>query len=419
MRNYPDFIEAFLESVSSMGVPERYKIWSAISIVAGALERKVWLMHKDYTLYPNLFVVIVGGPGVGKSTVASRAVKILSGVPGIAFSGNKINEASFLDELTEIGEWKKFEFEGQKYSHSACFLFASEAATSFAEMYPGSSIAGTLTDLFNCGDEEGWSEKRGFTKRTKKEGRVTILNPCINMLACTTSTWLTSKMLTKEEVLGGFGARIIIVNHKGSVVRDNIWKDPTVKSHMENKELVNDLLHISKLKGPFELSASWREAYKELGDAHQKNRNETPVSDIMESVAERKMTQAAKVSMILSASRQSSLVVEADDFIKAWQLLTALEDNIADAYSGLVEDPENKVATEIFNYIQKKKLRIFTRKKMIADFKPKYSMKQITKALSDLVSYRQIEFILFDDHGRGMQEQTFKVTASEHVTEVP
>lgn len=418
MRNYPDFIEAFLQSNSTMGVPERYKVWSAISIVAGALERKVWVVHEHFTIYPNLYVILIGMPGVGKSTAAEKAADILADVVGISFMGNRINEASFLNRLEKTSEWKKFHFEGKAYPHSACFLFASEAATSFAEMFPGSGITRTLTDLFNCGPQ-GWSIIRGFEKETVKKGIQMICNPCINILACTTATWFTSKMVTKDDALGGFGSRLIVVNHKGSEDRDNTWRDPSVQSHRVNKNLVQELSHINNLKGPFSPSAGWKEAYKEISDRYQEYRKENLTSEIMASVAQRKQTQAVKVSMVLAASRGDSLVLEADDFIRAWELLSGLEDNIEDAYSGIIEDPENKVAVEILEYVRKKKLLVFTRNKIISTFKPKYPTKQISKAIAELIGSKHLEHVLFDERGRGMQEQTFKVTASEHVAEVP
>lgn len=415
MRNYPDFIEAFLQSNSTMGVPERYKVWSAISIVAGALERKVWVVHEHFTLYPNLYVVLIGSPGIGKSTAAEKAADILANVVGISFMGNRINEASFLNRLEKTSEWKQFHLEGKTYPHSACFLFASEAATSFSEMYPGSGITHTLTDLFNCGPQ-GWSTIRGFEKETVKKGIQMICNPCINILACTTSTWFTSKMVTKEDALGGFGSRLIVVNHKGTEIRDNTWRDPSMKSHGTNKNLVQELSHINSIKGPFVPTDGWREAYKEISDRYQQHRNELLTSEIMTSVAQRKQTQAVKVSMILAASRSDSLTLEADDFIKAWELLTGLEDNIEDAYSGIIEDPENKVAKEILDFLHKKKLTEFTRAHIVDVFRAKHGTKKISKALEEMASGGLIKHSVYDIHGRGHTQLTYKL---EHVTEVP
>ena len=49
--------------------PEIYRKWSGISLVAGAMERKVWVKTGMNRTYCNLYVLLVGPSGTGKFIV--------------------------------------------------------------------------------------------------------------------------------------------------------------------------------------------------------------------------------------------------------------------------------------------------------------------------------------------------------------
>lgn len=61
-----DWIGAYCAHTEGLPSPEIFRLWSAISCVAGALERRVWLRARQKDTYPNLFVLLVGPPGSGK-----------------------------------------------------------------------------------------------------------------------------------------------------------------------------------------------------------------------------------------------------------------------------------------------------------------------------------------------------------------
>ena len=75
-----DWIDTFMASTEGTYSPRRFRLWSAISTIAGALERRVYTKGK-LTTYPNLFVALAGGSGNGKTVGAMHARDFWAGLP--------------------------------------------------------------------------------------------------------------------------------------------------------------------------------------------------------------------------------------------------------------------------------------------------------------------------------------------------
>jgi Cdc6-like AAA superfamily ATPase len=67
-RNFGDLIEdGIVGTTRDSKVPEIWRRWAGISMVAGALGKRVWYDYGAFHLRPNMFIIIVGGPGTGKT----------------------------------------------------------------------------------------------------------------------------------------------------------------------------------------------------------------------------------------------------------------------------------------------------------------------------------------------------------------
>lgn len=77
----PYWIREFLSYTEGIPSPYIYRKWAAITALSGALERRAYLWTTKRLLFPNLFVLLVGPPGVGKSA-AIEEVQDLWGKAG-------------------------------------------------------------------------------------------------------------------------------------------------------------------------------------------------------------------------------------------------------------------------------------------------------------------------------------------------
>lgn len=361
MRKTANFLDAFMEWTQYVETAEKYLRWGAISIISGALERKCWITHPGSNLifYPNQYIFLVGNSGVArKSTAATIAQELLSHVPGICFLPERITAASLFDELQYIGAKKTYKYKEKIFPHSAGFLYGSEAAQSFHQ--DENSAITILTDLYDCGKLKGWSTTIGNEEATRVGGRKRIYNPCINMLMCTTKSWLRTKIV-KEDIKGGFTGRILFVTHEGPAERIVTWanKDMVTPEDYEQRheELIHDLTEISNLTGPFKMTSDFGAAYDhtaaDLRDFIIKNPDH-----LLDGYYGRKLSHLLKLSMVASVAESNSMVINVKHFRQAQDWLDEIEPAMLKAFldnrSILPMPPEDQIQ-EVIGFLRNKR----------------------------------------------------------------
>ncbi len=100
-----DFIEDFVEATDNGLSPERFRRWAALSIVSVLLDRRVWTSTLGgVPIYPNLFIMLVAKPGVGKSTAIAPARTLLETQPHVRIAPSSVTYEAFIKLLSERGE---------------------------------------------------------------------------------------------------------------------------------------------------------------------------------------------------------------------------------------------------------------------------------------------------------------------------
>jgi F0F1-type ATP synthase gamma subunit len=101
-----------------------------------------------------------------------------------------------------------------------------------------------------------WDSRQGaFKKVTKGSGVDHVENPWINMIACTTPSWIAGNF-PDYVIGGGFTSRCLFVYTEE---KEKFVAYPSLSVPLDQKEtataLVQDLEHIATLAGPYKLSA--------------------------------------------------------------------------------------------------------------------------------------------------------------------
>lgn len=315
-RHFKDFLEAYQHYTDDNFVPENFNTWCGISAVAGALERKVWLPWSDtLSYYPNLYILMVALPGVGKSTALNKSVGLLQEMNlakgSMQLVPSQVTEAKFIELM---GTQTSFQHGTSLHNQSAGYYFASEASNSLRNVY-GDFIA-CLTDFYDCPPH--------WEKATLKDDKITLKNLCLNLIAGSTFEYL-SKLVTAEQVMGGFASRLIYVVHDAKGVKEqefqsgmNGGNSPARKDF--RRKLVEDLRDIHSMVGPFSGSPEFGAAWKAWNFKFEKERQEIG-SEKLQSLMARVNTNALKLSMILSASESSERRLELHHWEKALAIL--------------------------------------------------------------------------------------------------
>jgi len=339
-RHFNSFIEGFLEYTEALPSPKVWKRWAAISAVAGALERKVWVRIRKSPLYPHMYIVLTGPPGVGKSEVTSLVErlwrKLGSGLDsGHYVASTSLTSASLKDDLRDAE--RRIIRIGETPSHVTfnTLLVCANELTSFLNSYDAAFI-GTLTDIY---DSKPFAERRRYGKDTTFK----IDAPQINILAGTTPSYL-SDLLPEGAWDQGFTSRTNFI-YSGEPVKSLLFSD--LEDHNEKMEelLLSDLKKIGKLYG----RCTWEpEAQEAITAWDWKGGEPKPTHPKLLHYNTRRTVHLAKLCMISCASRGDSLSISLDDFELARDWLIDSESRMPDIFKAMRSGGEEKAVREVW-----------------------------------------------------------------------
>ena len=262
-RKLKSWLKGLKNYVEDTESPRQFWLWSGISTIASALQRKCWLPFGIETCYPNLYVLIVGPPASRKAAPVSLSKNLLTTIE-IPVSKDSSSKRDFTKELAETGKTELYDFNGRRYSQCSITVISKEMSSLLA-VNPKEMIE-VLTDLYDSHDKWHYG--------TSGQGDDILFNVCCNGLIATTPTWFSAN-LPQEAIGGGFTSRFVIV------YGDRVYKRvprPVITSAQEKlyDSLVNDLAHISRLVGEFSWAKESQVIYdKWYGGIDEKLKNVT------------------------------------------------------------------------------------------------------------------------------------------------
>lgn len=371
-RRYPNWLAAYERYTSATEAPADFHFWTGVATIAGALRRCVWIDEKVFVWFPNFYIVLVGPPGVAtKSTTLDLGMRLLEAVPEVVFGPPSATWQALTQTMADAKmtvEWRDPET-GEIKDRAACpvTIAAPELGTFLKVGAEG--FIDVLTDLW-----DGKQSVRAWTHKTKTSGSVVIENPWINLLGCTTPSWI-QETVRPEMIGGGFFSRVIFVygaTKQTLIPYPSLAIRPADFDHLQTG-LTEDLLEIAKLRGPFSFTPAARDYGAEWYFKHWGNVPSHMVSSRYEGYRARKQTHIHKLAMVLSAAERDDLVIDTHHLTEAERFLTLAEHSMNLVYEsvGVVDEarrireitglltnyastyPDGIPASDIFRILQK------------------------------------------------------------------
>lgn len=341
-RELDDWLNEFTLNTQWGEAPQRVYFWVGVATIAAALRRRCWIDMGTFQWMPNLYTLIVAPPGiVAKSTSADLGMGLLRNVPGINFGPHTLTWQSAYDAFAEVGE--SFDVgPNLQITQSALVINSSEFGTTL-----NPSDVEMIDQLVHIWDG------REMSKRTRKDGLLIIPTPCLNLIACTTPSWIAENV-PQYLIGGGLTSRMLFVY---ADKKERYIAYPSKHLPLDYRErqgkLVRDLTRISQLIGEFKLTLEayqWGTAWYE--DFHK---TQAPKLDktLIGGYIARKQTLVHKVAMCLSASRSDSLVITLDDLQRAEAYITRLEEHMPYVYSKIGMTKESNAAETILAFLER------------------------------------------------------------------
>ena len=327
-----DFVEGFLDLTDGIAAPEVYRLWAAISCVAAAMERRVWIETSQGSMYPNLYVMLVGAPGVGKDRPMNYVEKIFDDVPSLRMAPHSMTAASMLDDFDTVHRTVVREGKLVAEYHSMMVL-----ANEFAVFCPGYELdfLGRLNYIY-----DNPRRLRVTRKYLKKE--VNITHPQLNILAGA-QPGLLATMLPEEAWSSGTMSRMIMIYAaQGPKVDIFGTRTESVDLYAALRAKVTEL---SKLYGRM-----WweKDAARTLNDWHMSNGPPTPTHSKLTYYCNRRTTlHAPKLAMVSAASRGNELRITRIDVERAIAWLVQAESLMPDIFREMVGKSDGEVLREL------------------------------------------------------------------------
>lgn len=319
-----NWIKTYMHYSSPSEAPNKMHFWVAVSTIAGALRRRVWIDQGHFQWTPNFYIIFVAPPGiVSKSTTLSIGMNLLKQIDGVKFGPDAVTWQSLIQSLSEANELV-LQPDGT-YLGMSCVTIASSELGTFLNPNDTEMIT-VLTDL--------WDGKLGvWEKRTKTQGSDRIENPWINMAACTTPGWIAASF-PELAVGGGFTSRCVFVyaQQKRQLVAYPRTVLPPEFKEME-RQLVHDLECISLLSGEFVLSPQAIQWGEDWYANHHRDKPKHLDNDRFAGYLSRKQTHIHKLAMVLSASEKDDLIITSENLSFAAEIVTALEADMPEVFS--------------------------------------------------------------------------------------
>lgn len=334
-RKLQDWIKAYMSYTRHSEAPEEFHFWTAVSTIAGALRRKVYLDQAYFQWSPNFYIIFVAPPGIAtKSTSLGIGTALLNDVPGIKLGPNALT-------------WQYL----PKAMSDACFAYPTPNGE-FYTMSPLTFSIGELGSFLDTKDAKMldllvdlWDGKEGkWEKATKTGGKDEIVNPWINIIACTTPSWLNEN-IHASMVGGGFISRCIFIfaDRKRQLVA--YPKDRITEGDKKLKEdLVSDLTEIAETFGEYTLT----EEAKEWGVEWYENlwkRYQGKDTDVTAGFCARMQCHIHKLAIVLRAAKGNETVLQKSDLVTASMLIEAVEKNLPQVFRA-VESTDEMAAVE-------------------------------------------------------------------------
>lgn len=333
-RNFPNWINAYLEYTRFSESPSKFHFWTAVSVMAGALRRRVWIDQKYFVWIPNFYIIFVARPGiVSKSTTADIGMSLLREVPGIHFGPNSLTWQALIQAMHQSVDTVEIPATGEIFASSAFTIVASELGSLLD--FSDRAMIDVFVDL--------WDGRKTWSKRTKLDGEELIENPFINIVGCTTDAWI-GENFSKYLLGGGFTSRTIFVYGKAKRHLVAYPADQFSAQHSSLRQLlIQDLEAISQLSGEYTLSADAKKWGSDWYSEHNARYTElNPADEGLASFLARKQTFIHKLAMVLAAAQRDDLLITLEDIKFAAGMVSAIEQEIEDVFGKMGERDEVK-----------------------------------------------------------------------------
>jgi Protein of unknown function (DUF3987) len=329
-----------VEYTADLESPERFRRWAAISAIGAVLERKVYVAPGGHVLYPNLYVFLVGPPGVGKSRVIEFGIKrFVEQLNEPHIVPKSMTMASLVDFLNEEGKRTIIKPRGEPMEYYTAYMLADELSVFMSKWDEG--VTAGLTSYWDGTEYSEWRRTSG-KKVVMKQLAFSILAGCTpgHLATCVPEgAWDQ-----------GFMSRVIMVYANQRTLTD-IFKVKPINELPA--DMVHDLHYINTLEGEVGWDQDFADMFnkwRECDEAKDKTAI-GPTNPRLVHYNTRRTAQMLKLSTIACVDRGELLMLNLHDFRRAYSWLKEAEAVMEGAFEAASASADGKALDDIAHYV--------------------------------------------------------------------
>lgn len=303
-------------------------------MIAAALQRKCSLNWGTFTLFPNMYIVLVGPSGCRKGTAMGPGFSFIRKL-GLRMAAEATTREALIKALKDCND--NTVIKDVVHIHSSLTIFSQELTVFLG--YNNQQLMADLCDWFDCRDL--------WVYRTKNMGTDEIHGVWVNLIGATTPDLLAST-LPQDAIGGGLTARMIMIyeTQKGKIVPlPRVTEEELTLAEL----LQSDLEKINLMGGEFQPTEDfinyWVEWY--VYQSHNPPFDHPKFGGYLE----RRGMHVLKLSMICSASESNDMLITEKHLKRAIGLLELVENKMIRVFDGVGASPVSAILTSVLHYI--------------------------------------------------------------------
>lgn len=341
-RKLDDWINAFMQLTENTEPPKLFRFWTAISVIASALQRKCFVQWgSSLVYYPNLYIVLVGPSGVRKGTAMNPGFDLIEDIGKIKVAAQATSLQALIRRLKETNYQDPDLNTGKMQFHSSMTIFSKEFTVFLG--YHNKELMSSLCDWYDC--DRKWAYE---TIARKKEE---IIGVWVNLFGATTPSLIRSS-LPLDAIGGGLTSRIIYIYEEkmGKMV---LLPMETEEEKKLRKLLLHDLDKITLLSGQFKYTSGFLNLWSEW--RVEADKHPPFYDDRFDGYISRRANHIMKLSMIMSVSRGSDvqqMTLTTADLERAIATLEEAELKMQGVFSGLGRSDTADILHRVMTYLR-------------------------------------------------------------------
>lgn len=312
-RRLPDFVEGFERFAQTFNTTPLFSKWAALWMLGTAVTRAVGMKSRGNNLHPNLYCMLVGGPGTGKSQAVQATRRVFLPATGMSIIPPSITRAGLEDYMNSNMQQRQMP-DGSALLSNECIGISEE----MQGILPDQDL-GHLT-LYNILYDLPPSHRA----QTRTHGKIELESPYCSILTGAQPAFLATSM--PEQAWGmGFTSRTVMVFDRPRE-RRSMFEHAVVDTTLQ-AALIHDLKQVFNLRGWM----TWEPEAVALYDEWWVKNGGQPIPQakrLMMGYNSRRELHFAKLAMIMSLSRGNDLIVTFEDVAKAIEILLLTEDRM-------------------------------------------------------------------------------------------